>query len=44
MVTSDAARSFALYGTPASPGAAAALTGGLLAVFMPLCPYGAAGG
>jgi ABC-2 type transport system ATP-binding protein len=35
-VTADAARSFALYGTPASLGAAAAWIGGLLAVFVPL--------
>jgi ABC-2 type transport system permease protein/oleandomycin transport system permease protein len=35
-VTADAARSFALYGTPGSLGAAAAWTGGLLAVFIPL--------
>ncbi len=35
-VTADAARSFALYGTPASAGAAAAWIGGLLAVFIPL--------
>jgi ABC transporter DrrB family efflux protein len=35
-VTADAARSFALFGTPASLGAAAAWTGGLLAVFIPL--------
>jgi hypothetical protein len=35
-VTADAARSFALYGTPASLRAAAAWTGGLLAVFIPL--------
>jgi ABC transporter DrrB family efflux protein len=35
-VTADAARSLALYGTPASLGAAAAWTGGLLAVFIPL--------
>jgi len=35
-VTSDAARSLALYGTPASLGAAAAWIGGLLAVFIPL--------
>jgi len=35
-VTADAARSFALYGTPASLGAAAAWIGGLLAVFIPL--------
>jgi ABC transporter DrrB family efflux protein len=34
--TADAARSFALYGTPASLGAAAAWIGGLLAVFIPL--------
>jgi hypothetical protein len=35
-VTADAARSFALCGTPASLGAAAAWIGGLLAVFIPL--------
>jgi len=35
-VTADAARSLALSGTPASLGAAAAWTGGLLAVFIPL--------
>jgi ABC-2 type transport system ATP-binding protein len=35
-VTADAARSFAFYGTPTSLGAAAAWTGGLLAVFIPL--------
>jgi ABC transporter DrrB family efflux protein len=35
-VTANAARSFALYGTPASLGAAAAWIGGLLAVFIPL--------
>ena len=35
-VTADAARSLALYATPASPGAAAAWIGGLLAVFIPL--------
>src|SRR5450755_1736507 len=35
-VTANAARSFALYGTPASAGAAAAWIGGLLAVFIPL--------
>jgi len=35
-VTADAARSFALYGTPASLGAAAAWIGGILAVFIPL--------
>jgi ABC transporter DrrB family efflux protein len=35
-VTADAARSFALYGTPASLGAAAAWIVGLLAVFIPL--------
>jgi ABC transporter DrrB family efflux protein len=35
-VTADAARSLALYGTPASLGAAAAWIGGLLAVFVPL--------
>jgi ABC transporter DrrB family efflux protein len=35
-VTADAARSLALYGTPASLGAAAAWTGGLLTVFIPL--------
>jgi ABC transporter DrrB family efflux protein len=35
-VTADAARSLALYGTPASLGAAAAWIGGLLAVFIPL--------
>ena len=35
-VTADAARSLAFYGTPASLGAAAAWTGGLLAVFIPL--------
>jgi len=35
-VTSDAARSLALFGTPASLGAAAAWIGGLLAVFIPL--------
>jgi ABC transporter DrrB family efflux protein len=35
-VTADAARSLALYGTPASLGWAAAWIGGLLAVFIPL--------
>src|SRR5712675_170485 len=35
-VTANAARSLALYGTPASLGAAAAWIGGLLAVFIPL--------
>src|SRR5690348_16707136 len=35
-VTADAARSLALYGSPASLGAAAAWIGGLLAVFIPL--------
>ncbi len=35
-VTADAARSFALHGTPASLGAALAWIGGLLAVFIPL--------
>jgi len=35
-VTADAARSLALFGTTASLGAAAAWTGGLLAVFIPL--------
>jgi ABC transporter DrrB family efflux protein len=35
-VTADAARSLALYGTPASLGEAAAWIGGLLAVFIPL--------
>jgi ABC transporter DrrB family efflux protein len=35
-VTADAARSLALYGTPAPLGAAAAWIGGLLAVFIPL--------
>ncbi|MGW6194706.1 ABC transporter permease [Kribbella sp. NPDC055110] len=35
-VTADAARSLALYGTPASLGAAAVWIGGLLAVFVPL--------
>jgi ABC transporter DrrB family efflux protein len=35
-VTADAARSLALFGTPASLRAAAAWTGGLLAVFIPL--------
>jgi ABC transporter DrrB family efflux protein len=35
-VTADAARSLALFGTPAWLGAAAAWTGGLLAVFIPL--------
>jgi len=35
-VTADAARSLALYGTPASLAAAAAWTSGLLAVFIPL--------
>jgi ABC-2 type transport system permease protein/oleandomycin transport system permease protein len=35
-VPADAARSLALFGTPASPGAAAAWIGGLLAVFIPL--------
>jgi ABC transporter DrrB family efflux protein len=35
-VTADAARSLALYGTPASLGAAAAWIAGLLAVFIPL--------
>ena len=38
-VTADAARSFALFGTPASLGAAAAWIGGLLAVFIPLCVW-----
>jgi ABC transporter DrrB family efflux protein len=38
-VTADAARSFALTGTPASLGAAAAWTCGLLAVFVPLCVW-----
>ena len=35
-VTADAARSLALFGTPASLGAAAAWIGGLLTVFIPL--------
>jgi ABC transporter DrrB family efflux protein len=35
-VTADAARSLALFGTPASLGAVAAWIGGLLAVFIPL--------
>jgi len=35
-ITADAARSLALFGTPVSLGAAAAWTGGLLAVFIPL--------
>jgi ABC transporter DrrB family efflux protein len=35
-VTANAARSLALYGTPASLGAAAAWIGGLLAIFIPL--------
>jgi ABC transporter DrrB family efflux protein len=35
-VTADAARSLALFGTPASLGSAAAWIGGLLAVFIPL--------
>ena len=35
-VTADAARSFALFGTSASLGAAAAWIVGLLAVFIPL--------
>jgi acyl-CoA synthetase (AMP-forming)/AMP-acid ligase II len=35
-VTADAARSLALFGAPTSLGAAAAWTGGLLAVFIPL--------
>jgi hypothetical protein len=35
-VTADAARSLALFGAPASLGAAAAWIGGLLAVFIPL--------
>jgi ABC transporter DrrB family efflux protein len=35
-VTADAARSFAIYGTPSSLAAAAAWIGGLLAVFIPL--------
>jgi ABC transporter DrrB family efflux protein len=35
-VTADSARSLALFGTPASLGAAAAWIGGLLAVFIPL--------
>jgi ABC-2 type transport system permease protein/oleandomycin transport system permease protein len=35
-VTADAARSLALLGTTASLAAAAAWTGGLLAVFIPL--------
>jgi ABC transporter DrrB family efflux protein len=35
-VTADAARSLALFGTPASLGAAAAWIGGLLVVFIPL--------
>ena len=34
-VVADAARSFALFGTPASLGVAAAWIGGLLAVFIP---------
>jgi ABC transporter DrrB family efflux protein len=38
-VTADAARSYALFGTPASLGAAAAWIGGLLAVFIPLCVW-----
>ncbi len=38
-VTADAARSCALTGTPASLGAAAAWTLGLLAVFIPLCVW-----
>ena len=38
-VTADAARSYALTGTPASLGAAAAWTLGLLAVFIPLCVW-----
>jgi hypothetical protein len=35
-MTNHLPRSLALYGTPASLGAAAAWTGGLLAVFIPL--------
>ena len=35
-ITADAARSLALFGTPASLGAAAAWIGGLLTVFIPL--------
>jgi ABC-type multidrug transport system permease subunit len=35
-VTADAARSLALFGTPASLGATSAWIGGLLAVFIPL--------
>jgi ABC transporter DrrB family efflux protein len=35
-VTADAARSFALFGNPASLGVAAAWIGGLLAIFIPL--------
>jgi ABC-2 type transport system ATP-binding protein len=38
-VTADAARSYALTGTPASLGAAAAWTLGLLGVFIPLCVW-----
>jgi ABC transporter DrrB family efflux protein len=38
-VTADAARSYALFGTPASLGSAAAWIGGLLIVFIPLCVW-----
>jgi ABC transporter DrrB family efflux protein len=38
-VAADAARSYALFGTPASLGAAAAWIGGVLAVFIPLCVW-----
>src|SRR5215813_6923976 len=38
-VTADAARSLALYGTPASLGAAAAWIAGLLTVFIPLAVW-----
>jgi ABC transporter DrrB family efflux protein len=38
-LTADAARSFALTGTPASLGGALAWTFGLLAVFVPLCVW-----
>jgi ABC-2 type transport system ATP-binding protein len=38
-LTADAARSFALTGTPTSLGGAAAWTCGLLAVFVPLCVW-----
>jgi ABC transporter DrrB family efflux protein len=38
-LTADAARSYALTGTPASLGGAAAWTCGLLAIFVPLCVW-----